>query len=78
MSAQDDDAAKAQEKPPDGEVDPSVGQHSARSEQHQPPSDITAAALVTQQTGNATPPAGRKRKLDEDLSKKRKKKRPKT
>ena len=93
MSAQDDDAAKAQGKPPDGEVDPLVGQHppnierpgelnpnalSAGSEQHQPPSDITAAALMTQPTGNATPPTGSKRKLDKASSKKGKEKRPKT
>ena len=93
MSAQDDDAAKAQGKPADGEVDPSAGQHppnierlgelnpnalSAGSEQHQPPSDITAAALMTQPTGNATPPTGSKRKLDKSSSKRGKEKRPKT
>ena len=93
MSTQDDDAAKAQGKRADGEVDPSAGQHppnierldklhpnalSAGSEQHQPPSEITAAASMTHQSGNATPPTGSKRKLEKASSKRSKKKHPKT
>ena len=79
MSAQDDDAAKGQGKPPIEEVDRLLGQHplnieqpgeikpntlSAGSEQDQPPLETTNNATTKQQTGDATPPKARKRKSE--------------